>query len=371
MRQVPFSIVTGLFCVGTAFAQGQLVNGLRAVVGDAVITDYQVRATAGPAIDLLRTRLGGRSEEFQRHASKTLADALEQLVERQLIMHEFNSKGYTLPDKVVDEVVEARIKERYGDRATFVRTLRAEGMTLEKMRRQVREQIIVNAMLDKNVSAQLIVSPYKVETYYKENPDEFRVEDRVRLRLIVLDRTAAPSFEQRKALACEVLKKIKDGASLAEMASVYSTGSQRARGGEWGWATRTELFKGLSDIVFELEPGKVGPLIGYSGQPTDYWICLYDDSGEPVTIRHFATDPETKKERLVEEQTLEGADTGSERHIGDVFYIVLVEEKSPAHIRPLSEVRDEIEKTLLTQARDKLRKRWIETVKSKTFVRYF
>jgi len=371
MRQVLFCIVIGLASAQAVFAQGQLINGLRAVVSDAVITDYQVRVTAGPAIDLLRVRLRAQPEEFQKQASKTLADALEQLVERQLIVHEFNSKGYTLPEKVVDEVVEARIKERYGDRATFVRTLRAEGTTLEKMRRQVREQIIINAMLDKNVSAQLIVSPYKVETYYNEHLEEFRVEDRVKLRLIVLDRTAASSYEERKALGCEILNKIKNGAAFADLASTYSSGSHRTRGGEWGWATRTELFKGLSDIAFELEPGKPGPLIGYAGQPTDYRICLYSDTGQPLLIRHFVTDPDTKKERLIEERTLEGSGVGAESAPGDVFYIVLVEEKSPTHIRPLSEVRDQIEKTLLAQAQDTLRKKWIEKLKTKAFVRYF
>lgn len=371
MHRVWHSVVIGLVSVSAGFAQGQLVNCLRAVVSDAVITDYQVRLTAGPALDLLRVRLSGRPDEFQKQASKTLADALEQLVERQLIVNEFNAKGYSLPEKVVDEVLEARIKERYGDRATFVRTLRAEGMTLEKMRRQIREQIIVNALVEKNVSSQLIVSPYKVESYYKEHLEEFRVDERVKLRLIVLDRTVAPSFEQRKALACEILNKIKAGTSFAELASAYSAGSHRTRGGEWGWAMRNELFKGLSDIAFELEPGKPSPLIGYTGQPADYLICIYNDAGQPHIIRRFATDPETKKEQLVEERTLEGAATASDEPISDVFYIALVEERSPAHIKSLSEVRDEIEKTLLTQAHNSLRKKWVEKLKAKTFVRYF
>ncbi|MDW7979182.1 MAG: peptidyl-prolyl cis-trans isomerase [Verrucomicrobiales bacterium] len=371
MQRVRVSIAVGFASTALALAQGQLVNGLRAVVSDSVITDYQVRASAAPAIDLLRARLGARSDEFQKQAARTLTDALEQLVERQLILHEFNTRGYTLPEKVIDDVVEARIRERYGDRATFARTLRAEGMTLERMRRQVREQIIVNALVEKNVSSQLIVSPYKIEAYYREHQEQFKVPERVRLRLIVLDKTSAATFEERKALGCEILAKLKGGASFTELASIYSTGPHRARGGEWGWATRTELFKGLSDIAFTLEPGKPGPLIGYSGQPTDYQICLYDEHGQPTLVRRFVTDPETKKESMVEERACEGTAAETNSLPGEVFYIVLVEEKAPAHVRPLNEVRDEIEKTLLAQAQDALRKKWIEKLRAKTFVRYF
>lgn len=293
------------------------------------------------------------------------------MVERQLIVHEFDVRGYSLPDKIVDEILQSRIKERYGDRQTFIKTLRAEGSTVEKMRRQIREQIIINAMLDKNVSSLLVVSPYKVESYYQAHLDEFRVEDRVRLRLIMLDQSAAATIDERKALAQEILRKIKHGASFAEMAALYSTGSHRTRGGEWGWATRTELFKGLADIAFELEPGTPGPVIGYAGQPTDYWVCTYDDAGQPLVARHFATDPDTRKERLVEERRFEGSSAHTNSFPGEVFYLVLVEEKSPAHVKPLSEVRDEIEKTLLAQGQETLRKKWIETLKKKTFVRYF
>jgi parvulin-like peptidyl-prolyl isomerase len=52
-------------------------------------------------------------------------------------------------------------------------------------------------------------------------------------------------------------------------------------------------------------------------------------------------------------------------------YLMLVEEAKPAHTRPLSEVRDEIEGTLKLQEQQRARKRWIERLKSKSFVRYF
>ena len=55
----------------------------------------------------------------------------------------------------------------------------------------------------------------------------------------------------------------------------------------------------------------------------------------------------------------------------EACYLMLVEQKRPAHVKPLSEVRDDIEATLRTQEQSRLEKQWIGELKKKTFIRYF
>jgi hypothetical protein len=50
---------------------------------------------------------------------------------------------------------------------------------------------------------------------------------------------------------------------------------------------------------------------------------------------------------------------------------MLVEDKLAAHAKPLTEVRNDIEKTLRVQEQAKLQTQWIEGLKKKTFIRYF
>jgi parvulin-like peptidyl-prolyl isomerase len=52
-------------------------------------------------------------------------------------------------------------------------------------------------------------------------------------------------------------------------------------------------------------------------------------------------------------------------------YLIRVDSIQPAHVRPLSEVRVEIERDLKSQERARLEKQWIERLKKKTFYRYF
>ena len=315
-RLIPF--LAAAFCFGLPL-HAELVDGIKAVVNRGVVTLAEVEDFAAPAAQALRQEYAGQPDLFQQRLGDALNDGLEQLVERQLILHSFDTEGYRLPDTVVDELVQDRIRDRFGDRITLMKTLQAQGETFEKFRREVREQYIVSALRAKNISPEkIIISPYKVENYYLAHQDDFKVEDEIKLRMIVLNKTSGDDTTTA-SLAGEILAKIKEGATFQEMASVYSQGSQRSQGGDWGWVERSVLRKELADTAFTLKPGQVSGVI------------------------------ETP----------------------EACYLMLVEQTRPAHVKPLSEVRDDVEATLRTQEQKQLEQQWIERLKKKTFIRVF
>ena len=296
----------------------ELADGVKAVVNDAVITYSQVELFTAPAADALRRQYADAPDLFQQKLNDALGDSLEQLVERQLILRSFDTEGYQLPESVVDQLVQDRIRERFGDRITFIKTLQAQGMTVEQFRKDVRDQYIIQALRQKNVASEIVISPYKVETYYHAHQDNFKMEDQIKLRMIVMNKTSENDTNTLQR-AREILSEIRGGASFQEMAKVYSEGSQKNQGGDWGWVERSVLRKDLAAVAFTLKPGQVSDVIDT---------------------------PESD-------------------------YLVLVEQTKPAHAKPLDEVRDEIEKTLRTQEQARLEKQWIEGLKKKTFIRYF
>jgi len=300
-------------------AQAELVDGLKAVVNSGVVTVAEVDDFVMPAVQSLRREYAGDQAVFQQKLDGALGDGLEQLIERQLILRDFDVEGYRLPDTVVDELVQEQIRDKFGDRITLMKTLQAQGQTFEKFRQQVRDQYIVSALRSKNMSSdKIIISPYKVETYYLAHQDDFKVEDEIKLRMIVLNKTSADETNTL-SLANEILAKIKEGATFPEMASVYSQGSQRSQGGDWGWVERSVLRKELAETAFTLKPGQVSGVV------------------------------ETP----------------------EACYLMLVEQTRPAHVKPLNEVRDDVEATLRTQAQKQLEQLWIVKLKQKTFIRLF
>jgi peptidyl-prolyl cis-trans isomerase SurA len=223
-----------------------------------------------------------------------------------------------MPETVIEEEVQTRIKARFGDRRTATKTLQAQGITYEKFREQIRDQFIVEALRGKYISSEILISPYKVEQFYLANQSKFKLEDQVKLRMIVLKKPAAEAPAVRTR-ADEIETKLKEGADFKELATLYSEGSQRAQGGDWGWAERTTLRKELADAAFALKAGEFSPVV----------------------------------------------------ELPDACYLLKVEEAKVAHVRPLKEVRDEVEGFLMSQERNRLEKQWLDKLRKKTFVRYY
>lgn len=297
----------------------KVTDGIKAIVNDTVITYSQVQMFIGPALPTLQAQYAAQPQLFQQKANDLFRDGLEQLVERQLILRDFDVEGYRMPDSVVDEEVQKRIRDDYyGSRITLMKTLQARGMTFDQWRKELREQYIVSALRSKNVGQEIVISPYAVETYYLAHTNDFKMEDQIKLRMIVLNKSS-PDDTNTVKRAGEILAEIKGGAKFVDMAATYSQGSQQHQQGDWGWVDRSVLRKDLAEAAFALKPGQVS---------------------DPIDAP-------------------------------DAVYLMLVEQVHVAHVRPLNEVRGDIEKAIRAGEQARLEKQWIDSLKEKTFIRIF
>ena len=127
---------------------------------------------------------------IRNSARPSRAISLEQLVERQLILHSFDTEGYHLPSGA-SWTAWCRIASASTSAiaSPLMKTLQAQGETLH-FRKEIREQYIVSALHNKkNVSQEIIISLYKVENYYQTHQGDFEIEDEIKLRMIVLKKS--------------------------------------------------------------------------------------------------------------------------------------------------------------------------------------
>jgi peptidyl-prolyl cis-trans isomerase SurA len=310
-------LAAGAVLGATVEVQAEVVNGIVAVAHDSIVTQQEVDDMTLASAAQLQRQYQGQTEALQKKLVQVQHDNLEQLLVRQLILHEFKTAGYSLPESVIEDVVQERIHAKYRDRMTLIHELQAEGITYEKFRQRVREQFIEGAMRQKNVASEIIISPHKVEVYYQAHLDEFKVGDEVKLRMLVFTKSADPSLPEPEALARDVLAKLKEGASFTNMANEVGQRAQEL--GEGGWIEKSVLRKELTEPVSKLKPGGLS---------------------DPI-------------------ETPDG------------IYLLLLEDARPARARPLAEVRDQIERNLNLGERNRLEKQWIDRLRKKTFIRYF
>jgi peptidyl-prolyl cis-trans isomerase SurA len=317
MRNLSKWLVVAVLLGGLSLrARAELANGIKAIVNDSIITYQQVELFIAQAEDMVNRRYQNQPEQYRKEMARLMNDGLEQLLQRELILHDFQSSGFNVPETIIDEIVQDRIKERYADRVQFTKQLQREGLTFEEFRKQVRDELVVSEMRRKFVP-EPIISPHKIEAYYQSHQDDYKVEDQVKLRMIVLNVTAADAPGATRKRAEEILSMIKGGAAFEEIAKSYSEGSQK--GGDTGWQDLSVVLKPLADATKTLQPGQYSDVI------------------------------ETP----------------------EACFIVQLVERRPSHVKPLNDLRDEIEKTLAYQEQSRVQKAWMERLKKKTFVRYF
>jgi len=318
MKTARLITVLAVMCGLGGPVRAELADGVKAIVNDTVITLAQVEDFTAPVIETLRRQYAGDPDGYEKAVNAAIGDSLEQLVERQLILHSFDVDGYKLPESVIDDAVQDRIRERFGDRVTMIKTLQAEGMTVEQFRKEVRDQYIEAAMRNQNVSREIIISPYKVQTYYQAHLPDYKVEDEVKLRMITLNKnsdTGANALDRAR----DILAQIKNGATFDQMAKAYSQDAQQHTGGDRGWVERSVLRNELANAAFALKPGQTSDIVD----------------------------------------------------LPEACYLLHVEDARPAHVKPLSDVRDDIEKILRAQEQTRLENQWIQSLWKKTFIRFF
>jgi peptidyl-prolyl cis-trans isomerase SurA len=294
-----------------ARAEEQILNGIAAVVNSEVITYSEVQ-------ELVGTREKSLEEEYK---GQDLADkvrdlrmsAVQVLIDNQLIVQEFTKNKFSIPDYVVEEQVQSRIKQQFGgDRAAFIRTLEAQGMTMDRFRKMVRDDIIVQAMREKSVKEDTIISPEKIQEYYVKNHDTYSTPEQVHLRMIVIKKNG----DTGKQMAEEVRLKAVGGADFDKLAQMYSEDSTQDTGGDWGWIDRKTLNEQLTNVAFSLKPGDVSNVIELAGS----------------------------------------------------YYLLYVQEKKVEVTKPLAEVHDDIENKLLEERRQEAQQKWIASLRQKAYV---
>lgn len=302
-----------------AFADApELTDRIGAIVGDTPITQQEVEHLVDADERALLDRYMGQPDVLSKKLASLEESGTEILIQREAILQDFK-KNIKVPDSIIEEYVQERIKQRFnGNNVELTKQLQIEGLTREQFKKRIRDQFIVDAMREKFIT-EPIISPKKVEDFYLVHRNDFKVEDQVKMRMIVLARNTGDTdeiVERTRRRAAEILLQLKGGATFADLARTYSEGSTAKDGGDTGWEDVSIVNKSLAVELEKLKPGQ------YSG--------------------------------VIETPT--------------AFYLVMLEDRHPAHFKPLSEVREEIEHKLDAEERDRLGKKWIDRLKEKTFI---
>jgi parvulin-like peptidyl-prolyl isomerase len=296
-------------------------NRIIAVVNGKPIMQSELEDTVTAQRQIVMMQLRDNPAEAQKALKQLEISALDNLIDRELILAEFAKMGGTIKPQYIEDDINNLIRDQFkGDRNLFVTELAKSGMTMKKFRELRQKMIIVQVMRSQKAGRRSPVTPKEVEAFYATNADKFRDKDMIKISTITLPKftgEAGSTPETQKQLAEEIRAKVVGGADFATTARSYSQDSRAEKGGEWDWMERKLMDKTIADTAMKLEAGSVSSIV-----------------------------------------TMESA-----------FIIIYLDAKKPGIMTPLDKVRPDIERAIEQQSSKENLEEWLEGLRKKATVR--
>jgi peptidyl-prolyl cis-trans isomerase C len=241
----------------------RMKNGgsMAAKVSGAVIT----RADVDQAVKALMNRFGGQISPEQMAGMKPVMwkQALEALINQRLLIQEAEREGFQ-PDKKEIDAQMKTISSRAPSDEEFKKMLASAGLTEAALRRDIMQDLKINALLDKQVPKKEKASNEEIKAFYRDNPEDFKVPERVRASHILIKVNPGESVEARaqKRLKLVALRgRIQKGEDFAKLAGENSECPSKSQGGDLGYFDRGKMLKPFEDAAFKMKVGQVSDVV--------------------------------------------------------------------------------------------------------------
>jgi len=271
--------------------------------------------------ELNKITQGGARNIPEDRMAKIRQNIANRLIEEELIRQEVERQGVTVTKEEVDAEFE-RYKGRFKSEEQFENFLKHGQTTVEEIRTRLERSAALNKLLTK--LGALAVTPEDVQKAYESGIKMYTDPEQVHAQHILIkvaQNAPADQVEAARKKAMEALKRIKKGEDFAAVAKELSDDAvSREKGGDLGFFRRGVMVPKFEEAAFAMKPGEV--------------------SKEPV-------------------QTPFG------------FHIIKVLERKEERVKPLDEVREQIETSLKNRNLFKARRELVERLRREAKIENF
>ncbi|HEY5293231.1 MAG TPA: peptidylprolyl isomerase [Burkholderiales bacterium] len=259
-----------------------LVDRIVAVVNSEVITSREVAERVTSVTQQLK----------QQGTALPAADVLQKQVLERMIMDRLQIQlaketALRVDDLQLDRTV-ARVAESNKMSLTeFRRALERDGIQFDKFREEVRTEMMLSRLREREVDARISVTDNEIEYFLSEQGASQSSASEYNLAHILLrlpDQASPEQVEKQRARAEQVLLQVREGADFAKLAVGFSDAPDALQGGAMGWRARDRLPELFAHALDGMKPGEVSGIIR---SPAGFHVIKLIDvrgSGAPVLV---------------------------------------------------------------------------------------
>ncbi len=227
-------------------------------------------------------RVGERSvtlDDFKRYLQRNAGTEISQIAPE---------ASSALLDQLVEEMLLAEHSAQLLGEIPAARIAAAvrndPGSTIVQKRDDLRRDRL---LLEISTKAQR-PSDSEVAAFYQKNASEFRMDERIRVRQILV---------RDEKTASEILQKLRDGEPFEKLSTRFSIAANASKGGDIGYIIRGQTPKIFEDEIFKLQPGETSGVI-----KTDSSFHLFKvDDRQPAGILDLEAAAPVITQRLTDE----------------------------------------------------------------------
>ncbi len=269
---------------------GILLNQIVALVNEGVVTQTQVdtrvnleKMQATVANISLPDTLSLEQQSLERLITQTVA---LQLAARNQI---------TVSDQAVTEAMNQISARTSSSQEDFALNLKKFNLTEANYRELIKDQLILRALAEKAIAANIIVSPDEVNAYIAQQKQTGTEQELYHVAHILIALPANPSpedLQKAKAKADQVATAIQQGLDFSTAAMKYSASEDATSGGDLGEEPLNQLPTLFIGPVKNLKPGEVSPPFI---SPSGYHLLKLISVHTSPPVQHFVTQYQIKQ----------------------------------------------------------------------------
>lgn len=220
-----------------------------------IITQSEVDELIQPTVEQLRAK----GEEVQLEAMRKRG--LEELIVMKVRDQKAAQLGVAVTDEDVEDIIGQVERKNQLPPGALPDALRREGVDFDRYRRGLVDQLLESRLMKRVIMPLVSVTDEELRILYGQiSTEQGRQEEEVHLGQVLLEIPGGASFDDVDRLrekALTLVASLREGKSLASLASQYSSDPSGLAGGDMGWFKKGELPESLEGDVFGLKKGEV------------------------------------------------------------------------------------------------------------------
>jgi peptidyl-prolyl cis-trans isomerase SurA len=226
-----------------------------AVVNDEALTQFEMNEQKRILMQQLR------ESRLQPPAPDVLdKQVLDRLITERALLQYAKETGIRVDDTTVERTILRIAQENKLTPDEFRKVLDREGIAYGKYIEDVRRELVIQRLRDREIDSKIFVSDAEVDNYLATVAAQAGGETEYLVSHILVrvpEQSSPEQIAQRLARANEALAKVRAGEDFAQVAATWSDANDAQQGGNLGWRTPARLPSIFVEAVRSLKKGEV------------------------------------------------------------------------------------------------------------------